>query len=90
MLERFRVAYDGRHVRPPAYHGSDDASAIEPWRRIPEVCTPRPLIPPMAWHFTGCLTETAPAMAANSRREYSYRESPAIWAREEVGMAENS
>lgn len=90
MLGRSRAAYGGRHVRPPAYHSSDDASAIESWQRIPEVCTPKPLIPPMAWHFTGRLTETAPAMAANSRREYSCREFAAIWAREEVGMAENS
>jgi hypothetical protein len=89
-LGRSRAAYDVRHVRPPAHPSSDDASAIEPWQRIPEVCTPKPLIPPMTWHFTGRLTETAPAMAANSRREYSYRDSPAIWAREEVGMAANS
>jgi hypothetical protein len=73
-LGRSRAAYDVRHARPPAHPSSDDASAIEPWQRIPEVCTPKPLIPPMTWHFTGCLTETAPAMAANSRREYSYRE----------------
>ena len=58
-----------RRVHP----GSDDASASESWQRAPEACTPKPLVPPMAWHFTRRLTETAPAMAAGSRCEHSHR-----------------